>query len=474
MRRLLWALPALLILLVPILLSQAQSAPPSQLTQTLDQGQSDDILCLDGSVPTVLSMDTASHAVIGCTDPATPTTVATTSPTVATPIPAPLGADGLHVVGNQIVSAQGKPVRLLGVDRSGLEYQCIHNFGMTDGPMDDAAVSVMASWRMTAVRVPLNEDCWLGINSAPAQYSGLTYRTYVSDYINLLASHGIIAILDLHWNAPGTEQATNQEPMADADHAPAFWTSVAITFKDRPNMVVFDLYNEPASAGGGGPSWQCWRDGGCLVPDTIANNGATFQAAGMQQMVDAVRNTGASNLLLLGGLGYASDLSSWLPSRPTDPRNNLAASWHSYQGNGCSTPDCWTTQVAPVAQQVPVVADEIGEQDCAHDYLDQVMGFLDQYRQSYLAWGWYAGSCQGSYQLISDWAGVPNNYGVGLQQRLLSIGQATPTPTATAIPPTATPSPLTPTLAATPTPQPRSKPQPAPQSKPATSPVPKR
>ena len=32
--------------------------------------------------------------------------------------------------------------------------------------------------------------------------------------------------------------------MAFADHAIAFWTSVATTFKTDP-MVIFDLFNEP-------------------------------------------------------------------------------------------------------------------------------------------------------------------------------------------------------------------------------------
>ena len=37
----------------------------------------------------------------------------------------------------------------------------------------------------------------------------------------------------------------------------------------------------------------------------------------MQQLVDAVRSTGATQPLLLGGEDYASDLSQWLAHDPT-------------------------------------------------------------------------------------------------------------------------------------------------------------
>ena len=57
-----------------------------------------------------------------------------------------------------------------------------------------------------------------------------------------LVASGFYVMVDLHWNAPGSELATGQEPMAAADHAPTFWTSVANTFKGN-GAVVLELYN---------------------------------------------------------------------------------------------------------------------------------------------------------------------------------------------------------------------------------------
>ena len=75
-----------------------------------------------------------------------------------------LAALTLVVRGNHLVNGAGKTVRLLGVDRSGLEYACVQGWGFSDGPTDAASIAAMKAWRINAVRVPLNEDCWLGIN----------------------------------------------------------------------------------------------------------------------------------------------------------------------------------------------------------------------------------------------------------------------------------------------------------------------
>jgi hypothetical protein len=79
----------------------------------------------------------------------------------------------------------------------------------------------MLAWDVTIVRVPLNEDCWLGINGEPAD--GTTAARYQRDVVNwvkLLNQNNLIVILDLHWNNSSTNQSTGQEPMPDLDHAP--------------------------------------------------------------------------------------------------------------------------------------------------------------------------------------------------------------------------------------------------------------
>ncbi len=132
-----------------------------------------------------------------------------------------------------------------GVDRMGAEYSCLSSSNTFDGPVDQASINAMLSWKINIVRLPMNEDCWLGINGEPSSgVSASQYRQNIINYVNLLTSNGMHVILDLQWTAPGSNKATGQLPMPDADHAPSYWSSVASTFKGY-GSVLFDLYNEP-------------------------------------------------------------------------------------------------------------------------------------------------------------------------------------------------------------------------------------
>src|SRR5256886_2456244 len=182
-----------------------------------------------------------------------------------------------------------------------------------------ASLQAIASWKANVVRVPLNETCWLGINGVASAYSGDNYRRAIAAYVALLNRTGLAVILDLHWTAAGTAKALAQAPMPNRDHTPDFWRQVAAAYKGN-NSVIFDLFNEPFPDNNSDTpeAWRCWRDGGTC-------GGMSFQAAGMQELVDAVRSTGAANVILLGGVQYSATLSSWVASKPTDPLNNLAA-----------------------------------------------------------------------------------------------------------------------------------------------------
>jgi hypothetical protein len=328
----------------------------------------------------------------------------------------------LHVSGNKLVNQAGGVVRLLGVNRSGGEFACIQNNGIWDGPMDDASVTAIASWRVNAVRVPLNEDCWLGLSNVPPQYGGATYRQAVVSYVNLLHSHGMVAILDLHWSdgvytgnssACASATATCQKPMVDAANGVTFWSSVATTFKGDLS-TVFDLFNEPyveRATGNEDTGWTCWLSGGTCP-------GVGYQVAGMQSLVNAVRSAGAHNVIMLGGLAYSNDLTQWLSHEPSDPDHNLVASWHSYNFNVCANSGCWDSQIAPVLASVPLVAGELGENDCAHGYVDQLMTWLDQHGASFLAWTWNAWPCGSGPALITDYTGAATAYGAGVKAHL--------------------------------------------------------
>ncbi|MBM7168484.1 cellulase family glycosylhydrolase [Streptomyces sp. G44] len=330
-----------------------------------------------------------------------------------------------HVEGNRLVGADGTPLRLLGVNRSGGEFACVQGWGVFDGPVDDASVKAIADWHANTVRIPLNEECWLGTANIDPRYRGAAYRTAVDGLVQRVQAHGMTPVLELHWthgrytgNSAGCHDlhASCQKPMPGAAHAPAFWTSVAHAYKNDPE-VVFDLFNEPypdRATPTTAQAWACWRDGGTCP-------GIAYEVAGMQDLLDAVRGTGARNLVLAAGLAYANDLSGWLRHAPHDPADNLAAAWHVYNFNACADEDCWDRTLAPVAARVPLVAGEIGENTCSHGFIDRVMTWFDDRALSYLGWTWNAWDCSSGPALIRSYDGTPTPFGIGLRDHLRAL-----------------------------------------------------
>ena len=305
------------------------------------------------------------------------------------------------------MNATGQPVILHGVNRQGTEYMCAQGRGIFDGPSDQASIDAIKSWRANAVRVPLNEDCWLGINGVPTEYGGAAYQQAIKDYVTLLGQSGLYVVLDLHWAAPGTVLANGPQPMPNVDHSPAFWSDVAAAFRGN-DSVILELFNEPFPDNNldSDAAWTCWRDGGSCP-------GVPFEAAGMQTLVNAVRGTGATNVIAFGGVQFGGTLTRWREFRPIDPQNALVVAWHTYNWTWCVTVACYESNVGVVAAEVPVIATEIGNDQCDAVWLNALMDWLDGKQIGYLAWAWHsflAADCS-SIKLVLDYGGTPSQYG---------------------------------------------------------------
>jgi hypothetical protein len=340
-----------------------------------------------------------------------------------------------------ILDGAGKVVQLHGADRSGTEFACTYG-SFSDGPVDQAGIDAMKAWNINAVRVPLNEDCWLGINGVPSAYAGANYQTAILAWVNLLTDNGMVAIVDLHWTAPGTQLAKGQAPMADADHSPTFWSQVAKAFA-KNGSVIFDLFNEPFIT-----DWGCWVSGGSCAQSA----GTTYAVAGMASLLKAVRDAGAENVVILGGLGYSSDMSQWVKSVNSIPSlaapldgisvKNVAASWHAYDFNseqsGCPSQynaysaslTCNSAQVTAMntsatdvlAAGFPLVIGESGisafsastAMSFSASQLTDIQGWFDglltwteMQGQGYLAWSWNTDT---DPVLVTDYTGTPTPY----------------------------------------------------------------
>lgn len=304
-------------------------------------------------------------------------------------------AAGLHVSGDRLLDGAGHAVALHGVNRSGTEYACIQGWGIFDGPSDAVSVRAIASWHVNFVRVPINEDCWLGIGGVSRQYGGAAYRRAITSYVRLLHRYGMYAEISLIWAAPGRERATTQPIGPDEDHAPAVWAGMARAFR-HDSKVILAPWGETELAGG------CFERGGGCGP---------YRIAGMQQAVDVMRRAGYRGVISIPGLNYANNLTHWLADEPRDPRGQLIAEAHVYGKSSCSSTRCLNATMAPVARRVPLIFAEYGESydasSCGSAHTSVILHWADAHHVGYAAWVW--DTWQSCLSLISSYNGTPAN-----------------------------------------------------------------
>jgi hypothetical protein len=203
----------------------------------------------------------------------------------------------LRVAGTVLQDAPGHSIRLQGVNIPSMEWS---NTGNNILRSVDVA---MRDWHANAIRLPLAQDRWFGKAQGQTD-EGRSYRTLVDQVVERVADGGGYTILDLHWSDGGVwGQRTRQHKMPD-DNTLAFWEDAARRYANHPS-VLFDLYNEPHDV-----SWKLWKRGGDVTEkDEKTKAEVTYKSPGMQRLLDAVREAGANNVVVAGGLDWAYDLS---------------------------------------------------------------------------------------------------------------------------------------------------------------------
>jgi len=179
--------------------------------------------------------------------------------------------------------------------------------------------------------------------------------------------------------------------MAD-ENSITFWKLIANIYKNDP-AILFELYNEPHDV-----SWDVWQKGG---------SAGEFNAAGYQQLYDAVRSTGANNLVLIGGLNWAYDLSG-VPSHKING-DNIVYVTHPYDYPG-KQPSDWDNAFGNLASQYPVIATEFGDGNCSPTYYQNLVNYAEQKGIHWTSWAWYVAGCEFP-SIINDWNGTPSASG---------------------------------------------------------------
>eukprot|EP01119_Soliformovum_irregulare_P025095 TRINITY_DN918_c0_g1_i1.p1 TRINITY_DN918_c0_g1~~TRINITY_DN918_c0_g1_i1.p1 ORF type:complete len:357 (+),score=49.78 TRINITY_DN918_c0_g1_i1:100-1170(+) len=312
-------------------------------------------------------------------------------------------ATAYTVSGNQIFDPNGKLVILRGLDRPSLEWSC------TGQQMSLADYALMKSWGANIIRLSLSQCCLLaGLNGYSASYASV-----IDQQVTWIKSLGMGVILDLHWSNQGSASTTcGQQPMADT-YSIQFWTQVATKYKNDP-WIAFELYNEPYLT-----DWNIWKNGGSYQGYTVA---------GMQQLYNTVRATGANNAVIVGGINYAYDLSG-VANYPIQG-TNIIYNTHPYNYGG-KQPNEWQASFGYLLPTHAVIATEFGDTtSCDTTYYANFLNFTQTHHMSWTGWGWWVSGCSFP-SLISDWKGTPSASGVLVKAALLKGSGVAGTPSTT-------------------------------------------
>ncbi len=315
---------------------------------------------------------------------------------------AAVAAHGYTTIGNAIYDSTGALRIFHGVNRPSLEWR---PDGLAFSPADYA---LMRAWNVDLVRIPLNQDFWL---KGAKQYDA-SYEATVDRNVRWALAAGLHVLLDLHWSDKGNLQIARsaQQRMPDANSV-EFWKQVAAKYKDETH-VFFDLYNEPHDV-----TWEVWRNGG-PAPHVRREDGQwedPFTAVGMQQLFDAVRSTGAENLVFIGGLDWGYDLSG-VPEYRIKGRN-IVYSTHPYEWKSG-----WEGRAFFLAETDPVFMGEFGTNNCRTDSYTRAIALAERVHASWAAWAWWgeskgAGACKFP-TIIENWQATPTPMGTVVKAAL--------------------------------------------------------
>ncbi len=318
----------------------------------------------------------------------------------------------LRVVGNRLHDRGGKEVWLQGVNAGGLETL------PQDRQVIKSVVVAIDEWKSNCVRVPMNEAFWYG-KSDYQKDGGKEYREILDQIIRLAANRGAYVAIDLHrFRAPKAEHA-------------AFWKDFAAEYKDHP-AVLFDVFNEPH-----GVSWDVWRNGGWIdeakgidesafLTDEEKNKNRGFESVGMQGLVDAVRSTGARNVIIAGGVFWCNDLSGIADGYALEDRtgNGIMYSWHTYNWH-----TGWEEKVLATAAKYPIFVGECGaditkmsfipeaDQEDPYTWVPDMLGFIQKHRLNWAGWCLHP---KASPIMISDWSYTPTPFWGAFAKRALA------------------------------------------------------
>ena len=238
----------------------------------------------------------------------------------------------LKVQGNWLIDGQGNQVFLNGImiadplvadvkdDFNKRLFKQLHDLGAN------------------VIRIPVHPITWEGA-------SDYLWR-YLDKAVRWAGEYGMYVIID--WHSIGNVKTGSAPERSNMfthtwENTTGFWNVVSAYFAGAPN-VLFEVFNEPESI-------------------TVSE----WQAAA-SELVHIIRAQGAQQVVIVGGVDYASDLSWVLETPISDP--NIAYAEHVYPIHSMAD---WTIHFGEVSKSYPVLITEWGFME---EYINSEYSYL--------------------------------------------------------------------------------------------------
>ena len=335
----------------------------------------------------------------------------------------------IEVKGNKIVEeGTDNLVVLRGVNVPSLGW------GMAEH-LYESMTQVYDSWQGNLIRLPIQPKYWFNGNydeSKGMAMSAEEYRQHIDDMVAAAQARGKYIILDCHTYVMPVQESLDM------------WLEVAAKYANN-SAVLFGLLNEPHDIKPAGVDsersvWDVWRNGG-----QITISGEEVTGIGHQQLLEAIRSTGANNICIAGGLNWAFDISGLADGydglengyRLTDTPEGKGVMYdsHAYPSKGAKS--SWDETIGPVRKVAPILIGEWGWDssdkaisggDCTSDiWMNQIMNWMDDTYGEYdgvpVNWtGWNLHMSSTPRMILSwDFKTTPYN-GTYIKERLMSYG----------------------------------------------------
>ena len=296
---------------------------------------------------------------------------------LSTPSPH-LAPGGYYVNGNTVCTADGRAHLFHGVDRPSLEWS---SAGESLSPADFAADGLLEGERRAHRAEPGLLALRVAVSSIPSYADTGRQRHRVGGD----GGHGRDPRPALVRRAAcsAAVRPGHGVPAADARrelHHVLVRGRGPLSSDD--GRVLFELYNEPHDVTGASGS-------------PAARRATASRRSGMQQLYDTVRATGAENLVIIGGLNWAYDLSG-VPGEPDRRLQHRLRDPPLQTRRPQRPPSDWDALRGFLTATDPVIATEFGDIRTRHlhDRLHRsVIAYADAHFAGWTAWAWFPGGC---------------------------------------------------------------------------------